>query len=89
MPRLLITNNGVLLDGKWVPATHVHLDMDANSGIVNVQIVMALAERDVVVDVPAEVKLINDENPRTRQIDDGDPPRVSVKPDYFLRGERP
>lgn len=69
MARLLITNNGVLLDGHWVPATQVHLDMDCKSGKVTAQIVFEMDERDVVVDVPASVRLVRDENPRERNDD--------------------
>lgn len=64
MSRIMITGTGVTINGHWVPASQVHLDIDCKSHIARAQLVLELDERDVVVDLPADVRLINDESPR-------------------------
>lgn len=81
MARIMITGKGVMIDGHWVPASQVHLDIDCKTHTARAQLVLELDERDVVVDIPASVRLINDENPRTQQVD--------ITPDPLLQAFTP
>jgi hypothetical protein len=67
MSRLLITDSLVMLNGHMIPATQVHVDIDASQSVAHVQLVMDVSLYDLKLNLKeADVKLVNDENPRVR-----------------------
>lgn len=60
--KLRVGEHGVYLDDTRVPATHVHIDLDARKRLAHVQVVLAVPTEDLDVDLlNATVRTVYDD----------------------------